>query len=179
MDKSSVIILSAFKLMHIAIAWIAIFIADKMFQMHFVQKMYLDDTVNRAERPAPDLQYFVLLVLLVNFLFMALLLVLMVALSQFMNRDGTVGTFDGSLLRLMVFDYLVSVLSATLIGAMTAAAVQNNEKLVFKDMGLRGIRAFADLFLMCTIIIVAVPFYRMASKDGSTAPSKRFFGVQR
>jgi hypothetical protein len=179
MDKSSVIILSAFKLLHISVAWIAIFIADKMFQMYFVQKMYLDDTVNRAQRPAPDLQYFVLLVLLINFLTMAMLFVLMIAVSQFLNRDGTVGTFDSLLLRLMLFDYIVSVLSATLIGVMTAAAVQNNKKLEFRDMGLRGIRAFADIFLMCTIVMVAVPFYRMVRQDGGTAPSKRFFGVQR
>lgn len=179
MDKSSVIILSAFKILHIAVAWIAVFIADKMFQMHFVQKMYLDDSANRAQRPAPDLQYFVLLVLLINFLIMILVAVLLLSVSMFLNRNETAGTFDSSLLRLMLFDYLVSVLSATLIGVMTAAAVQKNEKLVFRDMGLRGIRAFADIFLLCTIVMVAVPFYRMVRQDGNTAPSKRFFGIQR
>lgn len=179
MDKSSVIILSLFKLLQLMIIWISVYIAERIFQMQFVKKMYLDDALIESNKTPPDLQYLVIIAVVINVVLTSCFIILLVVLSNYVTsieKTGTfVNVFSTELVKLLVYDYALSVLLSATVGIMVASSLQRNSSLRYRDVGIRGIRAFADMLLFIFMIVSAVPYYRMLFR---AVLSNHFMGVQ-
>jgi hypothetical protein len=162
--------------------WISVYIAERIFQMQFVKRMYLEDVLIESSKSPPDLQYLVIIAVAINIVLTALLILVLFLFANYVTSTEKTGTFvnvvSTTLVQLIVYDYTLSVLLSATVGIMVASSVQRNRSLRYRDVGVRAIRAFAEMFMFIFMIVSAVPYYRMLFRAVLSDPSNRFMGVQ-
>ena len=137
--------------------WMAIYFATKIYQDRFMHRMY---TQNGRKGP-PDLRTFVVVVLAMDAIFFGLLFGMFALMCIYTTSRGSTFAFDGEVMRILANEYLITDVVLLGIGISLAGTVQNERLLRYKDMGLRGIRAFGDLLFLSSIIVISVPVYRI------------------
>lgn len=139
------------KLVRFMVIWVALFVTEKVYQDMYVSTVLIQDTA------PPDLRPVVVYALLVDFVFFAFILML-ISLLRAQNPAKTYA-IDGTLIVLLVVDYLVSVLVLLVIGLGVASVVQDRNILRYRDDGLRSIRALGTLVLYASLVVLAIPYY--------------------
>lgn len=169
MDWGSRSFLIAMKLLRWNVFWFAVYVACKAYQDKYVEKVLLgeQDTRTRAHEPAdarppPDLMSFVIYALALD-LGICLLIATIVALvvAKFKAPDNTF-ILDWPLLQLAGFDYAMSTATLALLGVLLARVVQKPGIFRYREDGLRGIRAFSEVLLFSSAVVIAVPYYAFA-----------------
>lgn len=155
-DFAAAAVINAVKVVRVMVFWIALFMADKIFQDMFVRRVLVEDG------EPPDLRYLVPVALGIDFAVCAVIFTALVLVRRAYKKPGNTFVVDGALLRALAFDYGVSTAALLAAGVLLGDAVQNRRLLRYRDMGLRGIRAFCDLFLPIGAVLIAIPFYRLS-----------------
>jgi len=133
---------------------------DKVMQGWFVDNVYFNRGYDKESTP-PDLRYFVLMAVIIDAIICSFMFAILASLSSYISNSRQNAGLDMQVVKMLSMDYMVGTLVIGLMGVAVANQVQNDKLLRYRDMGLRGIRAFGELFLYAAAIIIVVPYYRV------------------
>ena len=143
------------KLTRWMIFWISLYFAEKIFQDTFVRKVLTEN-----DEP-PDARLIVPCALGIDFLAMTMVGAVCYLLSELYKTGTNSFVIDAELIGLAAYDYAVSSSVMLGMGVLLGHAVQNDSILRYRDMGMRGIRAFCEMMLYVSFFVFAIPYYRL------------------
>lgn len=117
-----------------------------------MENVYLDNVLGNNEDP-PDLMNFVWLFILTDFI-LSVGVVLIMKLLEHMEVFGK----DTSFIRHYLIDYALSTAVFACVGSILTSYMQNKKYFLYRDDGLRAIRALQDMLFYFGIIIVMIPY---------------------
>lgn len=154
-----------FKLIRILTLWTAVFFTDKIFQDKFINQVYYDIQNENSDRRYPNLHHFIWVVILIDMVLFGLILLASFSAAMFVEKTSMNSMFviDTQLLRLIFIDFLMSIIVIFVLGYILADTIQKMHQLRFKDVGIRGIRAYSTLIIFVNIVVMLIPYYKIAN----------------
>ena len=156
MDLAAAFVINTLKVARIMVLWIALYLMDKVFQDAFVQQTLVND------KDPPDLRWLVPCALLIDTVAIGAMCVVLLLLRAMFQEGGRTFVIDKALVRLVAFDFACSSALILALGVALAHVAQDATLLRYRDVGLRGIRAFSELVLMLAMVVIPIPFYTLA-----------------
>jgi hypothetical protein len=121
---------------------------------NYMSQVYIDKVLVNQENP-PGLHNFVLLFVFLNFILMIISSVIVyIIMVMFLpeNVRSVVGTN-------ILVDYITSTIITMLFGLMVTHTMQNKKFFLYKDDGLRAIRALKEIMTMTNVCTSLIPFH--------------------
>lgn len=147
--KTEAGVVMGFKVVRIALAYLSLTIAT-----NFMTQIYMEKVLVNNEAPPPLLNFvwlFLFIDVLVNVLFV-LVIMLMENFSLFGNNG------DHQISAAYLMDYAVSVGLLLVFACIVANTMYNKKYFLYKDDGLRSIRALSEIIFNMSIMIHILPF---------------------
>ena len=147
--KTEAGVVMGFKVVRIALAYLSLTIAT-----NFMTQIYMEKVLVNNEAPPPLLNFvwlFLFIDVLVNVLFV-LVIMLMENFSLFGNNGGH------QISAAYLMDYAVSVGLLLVFACIVANTMYNKKYFLYKDDGLRSIRALSEIIFNMSIMIHILPF---------------------
>jgi uncharacterized membrane protein (DUF485 family) len=117
-------------------------------------QVYMDKVLINQENP-PKLSNFILMFAILDILMMLIIVVIISLTSKFLPT-----VLKGNLdLKVIGIDFGIYLLLTSVIGYIIADAMYNKKFFMYKDDGLRAIRAFKDIILYISICLSIFPFF--------------------
>lgn len=154
-DAQIGLVLYAIKVVRVMVLWIALYVVEKVYQDSYVQSVLVND----GEPPRLSL-IVVYVAAIEGSLMLLLLLVLSLLKAKYKTRDNTF-IIDNRMLVLGAVDFFVSTSVFVCIGSLLGEAAQNGRLFRYKHDGLRAIRALCNMLLYVSIVVLAMPYYRI------------------
>ncbi len=154
-DFATAFVISIVKVARVMVIWIALYLMDKVFQDAFVQRVLADDG------EPPDMRWLVPCALLLDAAAIGSILVILSLLYAMFKRPDNTFVIDSHLMAALVKDYAISTAVILAVGVAVAHVAQSRRLLRYEDVGIRGIRAYSELVLMLTMVVIPIPFYRL------------------
>lgn len=154
-DLQAAVVLYGLKLVRAMVLWVALYVVEKVYQDSYVQAVLVED------RKPPDLALVVVYAVAVEGSVMLLVLLVLALLKAKYKTPSNTFVIDDRLLVAAAVDYLVSTGAILAIGAALGAAAQNGRLFRYRHDGLRAVRALCNLLLYTSLVVLAVPFYRL------------------
>jgi len=143
------------KLYRILSLWMIVYVLERVYLERFITRVYIED------KSPKGLAAFVVLCAFIELIsFLVLFLVLFGAMIKYKTSFNSF-IIDRPLLIGVAVDYFVSTLLIINTGAIVASVIQNRDLFNYHHDGLRGIRANAVLVLYLSLLLFAIPFYRL------------------
>lgn len=153
-DQSILGLLFILKIIKVGLSYAALLIAKNITSQIYAEKVYV-----KQETP-PKLINMLLLFLAVEVVFTVIVITLLgVLMGQAMGGlDGE--TFDGlsKLATAFAQDYVCYLISMFVHGSILSNVMYSKKYFLYKDDGMRAIRAFSDVILQYSIANGLVPF---------------------
>ena len=147
--KTEAGVVMGFKVVRIALAYLSLTIAT-----NFMTQIYMEKVLVNNEAPPPLLNFvwlFLFIDVLVNVLFV-LVIMLMENFSLFGNNGGH------QISAAYLMDYAVSLGLLLVFACIVANTMYNKKYFLYKDDGLRSIRALSEIIFNMSIMIHILPF---------------------
>jgi hypothetical protein len=154
-DIASTGLICVVKIVRAMVFWVALYVAEKVFQDTYVQQVLAQD------QDPPDLTWMVPYALSIDLLVMSLVCVITVLLKEMYKFNNNTFVLDGALIRCMALDYLTSTGIILCLGVLLSRMAQTKQLFRYRDDGLRGIRAVCDMMLPISFVVIAFPHYRL------------------
>lgn len=155
MDDQSVLgLLFILKLVKISLSYASLLIAKNITSQIYAEKVYV-----KQESP-PKLINMLLLFLAIELVFTVIVMTLLgVLIAQAMGRlEGE--TVDGlfNLASTFAQDYICYIVSMFVHGSILSSVMYSKKYFLYKDDGMRAIRAFSDVIMQYSIVNGLIPF---------------------
>lgn len=158
-DQSILGLLFILKLIKIGLSYASLLIAKNITSQIYAEKVYV-----KQESP-PKLINMLLLFLAIEIVFTVIVITLLgVLMGQAMGGiDGE--TYDGLFKLATTFaqDYVCYLISIFVHGTILSNIMYSKKYFLYKDDGMRAIRAFSDVILQYSIVNGLIPFNFMIS----------------
>lgn len=127
---------------------------------NYTSQVYMDKVLINQENP-PKLENFVIMFMLLN-----LLTMLMIGIGFYVALPyiGGGGDKSGNLLQMLAVDFLVYIALVLVTSAIIADVMYNKKFFMYKDDGLRAIRALKDIMLKLSIVFAVLPYFLVIKK---------------
>ena len=126
---------------------------------NYTSQVYMDKVLINQENP-PKLENFVIMFMLLNLLTMLMIGIGFYAALPYIGG----GDKSGSLLQMLVVDFLVYIALVLVTSAIIADVMYNKKFFMYKDDGLRAIRALKDIMLKLSIVFAVIPYFLVIKK---------------
>jgi hypothetical protein len=120
-----------------------------------MENVYLDKVLGNNEDP-PALMNFVWLFLMIDFI-LTIGVVLVMKLLEHFQAFGEGNTF----IRQYLMDYIMSMAVFVSFGSILTSYMENKKYFLYRDDGLRAIRALKEILFFFGIIIILIPYELM------------------
>lgn len=148
--KTEAGVVMGFKVIRLALTYLSLTIAT-----NFMTQIYMEKVLVSNETPPPLLNFvwlFLFIDVLVNFLFI-LVILLMENFGVFGNDGG-----NHQILVAYLMDYVVSLVILTIFACIVGNTMYNKKYFLYKDDGLRSIRALSEIMFNMSIMIHIIPY---------------------
>jgi hypothetical protein len=153
-ERDTYVALIAMKLMLVATSWVSAYFAAKVLQDSYIDKVYM-----KRESPAA-LSSMVFTFLMFQVLFGAIVLVVTIAITYVVSPKTNPRS---GVLKLAIFDILLSLTSTSFILLTIADVMQNKKYFNYRYEGLRAIRAMKIIMFRASIAGNVLPYFLMIS----------------
>ena len=126
---------------------------------NYTSQVYMDKVLINQENP-PKLENFVIMFILLNLLTM---LMIGIGFQVALPYIGG-GEKSGNLLQMLVVDFMIYLALLTVTSSIIADVMYNKKFFMYKDDGLRAIRALKDIMLKLSIVFSVVPYFLVVKK---------------
>jgi hypothetical protein len=161
--SSPIVLLLASKGVRIALSYVAHVIAK-----NFTSQIYLDKVLVRGDTP-PKLFHQVLMATGIEFLMFVIFISLLYGANEilkvFPNLPANVFT------AYLLTDFMLCAFCTTAIGYFVSSVMYAKKYFLYKDDGLRAIRALSEIMIYVSIFLIALPLNYMVG--GIVADIKR------
>jgi len=144
------------KLLRMVFAWAALHFAEHVFQMWYARVAYGEN----RDPPTPVMM--IVLFLLIDVTMNAALLAVMFLLRLMFSSPSSSFPIDDSFIWAYVVDYVCTTLAIFVISVIIANIVKTKKYFRYRYEGERGIRALKVMTLYVTVVIMLIPFFRLA-----------------
>jgi hypothetical protein len=143
---NSLILLMIAKVLRIIFTYVSLMIAK-----NYTTQIYMDKVLVKNENP-PLLSNMVYLYLAIEMIMMAVFLALMFGVMYiFEIRSDAINSY-------ILPDYFIATIVNVIIGRIVASQMYKKKYFLYKDDGLRAIRALSELLLSLAIVQASVPW---------------------
>jgi hypothetical protein len=157
-DQSILGLLFILKLVKVSLSYASLLIAKNIMSQIYAEKVYV-----KQESP-PKLMNMLLLFLAIEVVFTVIVISLLgVLIAQVMGvgDDASEGLFK--LAATFAQDYVCYLISMFVHGSILSNTMYSKKYFLYKDDGMRAIRAFSDVILQYSIVNGLIPFNFMIS----------------
>ena len=148
--SKQVILTYGFKSIRIPLMYLSLYLTDIN-----MENVYLDKVLGNNEDP-PALMNFVWLFLMIDFI-LTIGVVLVIKLLEHFQAFGEGNTF----IRQYLMDYIMSMAVFVSFGSILTSYMENKKYFLYRDDGLRAIRALKEILFFFGIIIILIPYELM------------------
>jgi hypothetical protein len=122
---------------------------------NYMSQIYMDKVLINQENP-PHLQNFVSMFLLIDVLLMFIIMLIFYVVSMtFFPMTINVS----NVIKKIGVDYAIGLGILALFGYMVSNTMYNKKYFMYKDDGLRAIRALKEMMLYVSISVTIIPFF--------------------
>lgn len=139
------------KLMRIGISYASLLIAR-----NFTSNIYMDKVLVNDENP-PHLSNLIYLYMIIEFIMTTVMIVMLYFLNEFFGLNFVSERFN-LFTQFIVTDYLVATVLNLAIGSVVANKMYEKKYFLYKDDGMRAIRALTEIMIAVSIINSIVPY---------------------
>lgn len=164
MDKTVLGVFAVMKVIKLALSYAAITIATNYTSQIYTEKVYV-----RQENP-PKLVNMLFLFLGIELLMSVITITCIGLLISFiMGKDGQAGQSGGASIKMedvaiqFAQDYVLYLISMAVQGSIIAQIMYSKKYFLYKDDGLRAIRAFSDILTQMSMFNGLIPFNMFVS----------------
>lgn len=148
--SKQVLLTYGFKSIRIPLMYLSLYLTDIN-----MENVYLDKVLGNNEDP-PALMNFVWLFLMIDFI-LTIGVVLVMKLLEHFQAFGEGNTF----IRQYLMDYIMSMAVFVSFGSILTSYMENKKYFLYRDDGLRAIRALKEILFFFGIIIILIPYELM------------------
>ena len=152
MDKNVLAIFAILKLVKLALSYGSLAIATNYTSQIYTEKVYV-----RQENP-PTLANMLMLFLGIEILMTVVAVTAIVLLINYASGDDMSGDDMMSVGTLFAQDYVFYLISMVIHGMVLANIMYSKKYFLYKDDGLRAIRAYSDVLLQYSLFNGVIPF---------------------
>ena len=149
LTKNPIYAFVAIKMIKLLISYISVIIAA-----NYTSQIYIDKVLVNKENP-PQLTNMVYLYMLIEFV--SYIIVVSLIYFILMNIPAMAGMLD-SLMGLILPDYIISCMISIFTLTSIANVMYSKKYFLYKDDGLRGIRAFKDIIIQYSFLNNLIPY---------------------
>ncbi len=150
------VIIVLFKLMRIAFSYASLIIAK-----NFTAQIYMEKVLVNGENP-PKLMNLIVLGMIVEFIMVAIFLSLLYAVvTQFELKVVTENS--NIFIDYLIPDYIIGSVMTLLFGYIISNKMHDKKYFLYKDDGLRAIRALSELMFTISTINALIPWNYMVN----------------
>jgi len=153
---SHLILMYAIKALRFLFVWAALQFAENVFQMWYAKAVYGEN--KDPPHPALMLLVFIGIEILLNFVLLAVLLLLRAMFSANNTRFPVNSVF----LKSYLIDWLCTTVVIFAISALIAEVMRKKKYFRYRYEGERGIRALKTIVFYVSMIILLLPFFRLS-----------------
>jgi hypothetical protein len=125
-------------------------------------QVYMDKVLINQENP-PKLENTIIMFAILDAIITIIILACMFIVLPFvLPKNGNVTVTD--ILYESSKDYAIALVMTIIIGSIVAQVMYNKKYFMYKDDGLRAIRAMKDILQNLTIIFSLIPFFLLSYK---------------
>ena len=139
------------KLMRIGISYASLLIAR-----NFTSNIYMDKVLVNDENP-PRLSNLIYLYMIIEFIMTTVMIVMLYFLNEIFGLNFVSERFN-LFTQFIVTDYLVATVLNLAIGSVVANKMYEKKYFLYKDDGMRAIRALTEIMIAVSIINSIVPY---------------------
>ena len=154
-ETSDIAIVIIAKAVRAMVFWVALYMVEKVYQDAYVQRTLLEDG------EPPDLRWLTAAALGIDLAVAGVLGVVLYLIKAVFKAPGNTFVLDASTLRILALDYVCSTSTILYVGTLLAHSAQNAQRFRYRDNGVRGIRAFSNMLLYVSFVVMAIPYYRL------------------
>lgn len=147
--NSPMMLIYGMKLFKVASAYVTATICA-----NYMAQVYMDKVLVNQENPQP-LTNFVIMYLVIDVLMTAMIVAMFYILSSF------VGLQLGDSLNMIMQDTVWFLAIISIIGFVVSSVMFKKKYFMYKDDGLRAIRALKDIMFQSASVIAIFPFFKM------------------
>jgi hypothetical protein len=133
----------------------ALLYVSNIVSKNFTSQIYLDKVLVKGEAP-PKLTNQVMLAALLEFVMFVILL------GIFYGVNEMLGLFPNlpkeAFTSYLLFDFIFYMVTMFSIGSIVADVMYRKKYFLYKDDGLRAIRALSELMVTISLLLTAIPF---------------------
>jgi Zn-dependent protease len=118
-----------------------------------MENVYTDKVLGNNEDP-PSLMNFIWLFLIIDFL-LTVCVILVMKLAEKFEAFGKNGE---SFIKQYLIDYMLSMVVFVAFGSILTSYMENKKYFLYRDDGLRAIRALQEMMFYFGIIILMIPY---------------------
>ena len=124
---------------------------------NYMSQVYMEKVLVNQENPQP-LVNFVWMFLLIDIIVTVFILALAYISGTFLNSNMT------KVISLLGIDATVTLLNIAIFGSIVATVMNNKKFFMYKDDGLRAIRALKEIMIYFGIVFCLVPVFMFVNK---------------
>lgn len=153
-DNNSMIVFVVFKVMRIVFSYVALLIAK-----NFTSQIYMEKVLVHGDNP-PKLSNYIMLYMMTELLMSVIFLAMMYAAdSAFelkLNENDAFTTY-------IIPDMIISTLFIVIVGMIVSNKMYEKKYFLYKDDGLRAIRALSEIMFSLSAFMLIIPFNFMTT----------------
>ena len=168
-DKSAfntiMMVYIGFKVLRMVFSYASLLIAK-----NFSAQIYMEKVLVNGDNP-PALTNLLFLYIIVEVIMVVIFLALLMAVDHSFKL-GLLNEEDNLLITYIVPDYIISIMLIISIGTIIGNKMYMKKYFLYKDDGLRAIRAYSEMMLTISILTSIVPFNFMITGVFATVKDK-------
>lgn len=153
LDAHTFALAYATKTYRIAALWFVAYLMEKVYLARYLTRVFIEDA-----RPAGLFSLAFVILALEFMLFCGVMLAMYLFASKFKGETNAF-VIDGEIIRALWIDYALSTAVLLVVGAALATVVQNCALFHYRHEGMRGIRAYSELFVQIAIVVILLPYF--------------------
>jgi hypothetical protein len=153
MNSNTIAAFFGIKVMRLVFAYASLLIAKNL-----TSQVYMDKVLVNGENP-PKLSNFIFMFIGIELVMMVLFNILLyTAEQQFFPNIGFSNPEDNLYSKYVIPDYMISTVFILIYGSMIATKMYEKKYFLYKDDGLRAIRALSDLTFSTVLVNTLLPW---------------------
>jgi hypothetical protein len=144
----------AFKIMHVAAAWLSAFMAAKIHQDKYIEQVYM------KKGDPPPIAGMLVTFMMLHVLFSGVVFMAVSALAYLVMHEDRPMFIKRALLAGL--DFGCEVASTLIMGTVLANVITNKRYFSYRYEGLRCIRAFREILVVLTAVNGLTPYFLAA-----------------
>jgi hypothetical protein len=150
---SRVMVLYILKIVHFFLFLVAMFLTEKIFSELYMKKLYAEN------KEPPSILIMLAILIAVDVGFILFMLTILFLLKYIFERPADNFIINMPLIMLFLKDYVLFMVLLSILALIIGTIVQKKKYFRYQTEGLRGIRAYKELLLGISGILILVPYF--------------------